>query len=41
MIEFIRNDKTGVLEVWEDGKKIGIIITMGDLVTERERDNGS
>ena len=32
MKEFKRNVDTGVLEVWEDGKKIGEIITMGDQV---------
>lgn len=32
MIEFKRNKKTGILEVWRDGKKIGEIITMGDEV---------
>lgn len=34
--EFVRNKETGILECWENGKKIGEIITMGDLVT---RDN--
>ena len=33
MKEFIRNKETGILEVWEDGKKIGEILTMGDLLT--------
>ena len=32
MIEFKRNKKTGVLEAWKDGKKIGEIVTMGDNV---------
>lgn len=32
MIEFIRNKKTGILEVWQNGKKIGEVITMGDEV---------
>lgn len=31
MIKFIRNPQTGVLEVWKNGKKIGEIITMGDV----------
>ena len=30
MVEFKRNKKTGILEVWKNGKKIGIIKTMGD-----------
>lgn len=30
MIEFKRNKKTGKLEVFKDGKKIGEIETMGD-----------
>lgn len=32
MIEFKHNKKTGILEVWKNGKKIGEIITMGDNV---------
>ena len=36
MKEFKRNKKTGFLEVWEDGKKVGEIITMGDEIGERE-----
>lgn len=32
MKEFIRNKETGILEVWEDGEKVGEIITMGDEV---------
>lgn len=32
MIEFKRNKKTGVLEAWKDGKKVGEITTMGDNV---------
>lgn len=34
MIEFIRNKETGILEVWEDGKKIGEVSTMGDETRE-------
>lgn len=30
MIEFKRNKKTGILEVWKNGKKVGEIVTMGD-----------
>ena len=30
MIEFKRNAETGILEAWENGKKIGEVITMGD-----------
>lgn len=37
MIEFIRNKETGVLEVWKDGKKIGNIITMGDVANENNK----
>lgn len=36
MKEFIRNKETGILEVWEDGKKIGEIRTMGDEIMENE-----
>ena len=32
MIEFKRNKKTGILEVWNDGKKIGEVHTMGDAI---------
>ena len=32
MIKFKRNKKTGILEVWKNGKKIGEIITMGDQI---------
>lgn len=31
-IEFKRNKKTGILEVYKDGKKTGEVITMGDEV---------
>ena len=31
MSEFKYNDK-GILEVWENGKKVGEIVTMGDLI---------
>ena len=34
MIEFKRNNDTGILEVWEDGKKVGEIFTMGDEIIE-------
>ena len=35
MIEFKRNKKTGILEVWKNGKKIGEIKTMGDEVKKK------
>lgn len=35
MVKFIRNKKTGLLEVWKNGKKIGEIRTMGDEVKKR------
>ncbi len=34
MIEFVRNKETGILEVWKNGIKIGIITTMGDKIRE-------
>ena len=40
MIKFIRNIKTGILEVWENGKKIGEIITMGDEINKEDDING-
>lgn len=36
MKEFKRNKETGVLEVWENGKKIGEVITMGDEINGEE-----
>lgn len=36
MVEFLRNRETGILEVWEDGKKIGEILTMGDEINGSE-----
>lgn len=35
MIEFKRNEETGILEVWEDGEKKGEVITMGDVIEDR------
>ena len=32
MIEFRRNEETGILEAWKDGKKVGDVITMGDEI---------
>lgn len=32
MVEFKRNKKTGIVEVWENGKKTGEIRSMGDDV---------
>lgn len=37
MKEFKRNKKTGILEVWENGKKIGEVITMGDDINGNEK----
>ena len=34
MIEFKRNKKTGILEVWKDGKYVGDVVTMGDEINE-------
>lgn len=31
-MEFKRNKKTGIVEVWKNGKKVGEIATMGDEV---------
>lgn len=41
MIDFVRNSKTGILEVFEDGKKIGEIITMGDRIGEKNVNNNN
>ncbi len=32
MIEFKRNKRTGIVEVWRDGKKIGIITTIAEKI---------
>lgn len=32
MITFKRNKKTGIVEVWKNGKKTGKIYTMGDEI---------
>lgn len=40
MKEFKRNKETGILEVWEDGKKIGEISTMGDEVKDEVETKG-
>lgn len=32
MKTFVRNPETGILEVWEEGKKVGEVSTMGDQV---------
>lgn len=41
MREFKRNKETGILEAWENGKKIGEIITMGDEINEKRQSNKS
>ena len=42
MRRFIRNRETGILEVWEEGKKVGEVLTMGDQAekepTKREEE---
>lgn len=37
MIEIKRNKKTGIMESWKDGKKIGEIISMGDTILKKEK----
>lgn len=36
MIEFKRNPKTGIVEVWKDGKKTGEVSTMGDEIMDTD-----
>jgi len=31
-----RNKTTGKAEVWEDDKKVGEVITMGDIIMQEE-----
>lgn len=38
MSEFRRNLETGILEVWENEKKTGEIVTMGDLIMKEQGD---
>ena len=35
-MEYKRNKETGILEVWDKGKKIGEVITMGDIINGNE-----
>ena len=35
-MEFKRNKETGIVEVWDKGKKIGEVITMGDMLNAGE-----
>lgn len=37
MKKLIRNEKTGVLEVWENKKKIGEITTLGDDIKKGKK----
>lgn len=37
-IELKRNEKTGIVESWKNGKKIGEIITIGDLVQNEKKE---
>ena len=37
MKKFKRNPQTGILEVCENGKKVGEIITMGDILMSDEK----
>lgn len=41
MIEFRRNEETGILEAWKDGKYIGDVITMGDEVDKNGKDGNT
>ena len=36
MVELKRNPKTGIVEAWKDGEKIGSVATMGDLTAEEK-----
>ena len=41
MIEFKRNKKTGIIEAWKDGKKIGEVRTMGDDVSVKKNNKAT
>ena len=32
MIELKQNKKTGIVEAWKDGRKIGVVTTMGNEI---------
>lgn len=40
MIEFRRNEETGILEAYKDGEYVGTVGTMGDDVVKEEENNG-
>ena len=37
MVELRRNKKTGIVESFRDGKKVGKVITMGDTTKEKKK----
>lgn len=41
MVELRRNKKTGIVEAFRNGKKVGPIITMGDEANGKDRSNQS
>jgi len=41
MVELRRNKKTGLVEAFRNGKKVGPIITMGDEANGTDRSNQS
>ena len=38
-MELKRNKETGIVEAWEDDKKVGEIITMGDMIMSKNEQN--
>ena len=36
MVELKRNPKTGEVEAWKDGEKVGAVTTMGDLTKDEK-----
>lgn len=40
-IELKRNPQTGLVEAYEDGEKVGEVITMGDQIGKEESDEDS
>lgn len=38
-IQLERNKETGIVEAFEDGKKVGEVMTMGDQIEKEESDN--
>ena len=41
VIEFKRNPETGIMEAYQDGRKIGEVHTMGDDLDDKPKDDSN